>query len=124
MNFRFPRLLLLLCTVVLSGCALFEPGGPSAAITVKGHSRSQVQDVVERVFIDEGYKPYTRMLDGIMFEKEASKSDRLLYGDWGDGQVTQRVKVTISPDKEDYFRLRCMSFVAREAHDVSFEDQH
>jgi hypothetical protein len=112
-------------SLCLSSCSVFEPGGPPAAITVKAHSTFQVQDVLERVFIDEGYKPITRMLEGITFERDATKTDRVLYGNWNDEQVTQRVHVTITPAKqEEHYRLRCLPTVVRDAHDVSFEDEH
>ena len=126
MNLRFPRLLLLFCTLLLPACSLFEPGGPVAVITVKARSSAQVPDVLERVFNDHGYKTYARPLDGMVFERESSKTDRFLYGDWGqgDGPVTNRVKVTIASDGEDHYRLRCIPLIVREAHDASFEDEH
>jgi hypothetical protein len=126
MNFRFPRLLLALGAAVfaLASCTLLEPGGPSAALTVKAHSAFHVTDVVERVFVDDGYQTILRTGDGLTFERKATKTDKLLYGDWNEGEVTQRVRVTIASLGEEKFRLRCIPFVVRDPHDVSFEDQH
>jgi hypothetical protein len=126
MFFRiFTRLLALgSAALSLASCTLFEPGGPSAAITVKAESAYLVTDVVERVFIDEGYKPISRTGDGLTFEGKASKTDEIFYGDWNESDVSQRVKVVIANGSGDTFRVRCMPFVVRDPHDVSFEDEH
>jgi hypothetical protein len=126
---RLPRLLLLTLALAgvalsLSSCALFEPGGPSAAITVRARSSFHVTDVVERVFIDEGYQPIQRGLDGIMFERKGTKTDSVLYGNWNEGEVTQRVQVNVASRGDETYRLRCIPYVARNPHDVSFVDQH
>jgi len=120
----FSALLLSLCCVLLASCALFEPGGPSAATSVRARTAFQVSEVVERVFIDHGYQPILRESDGATFEKKGSKSDRLFYGDWDGEDVTERVKVVIASKGDGNYRLRCLSFMTRFPHDVSFEDQH
>lgn len=126
MNFRPLLSLLALCGSVLglASCTIFEPGGPSAAITVRARSSFQVSDVIERVFIDEGYQPIQRSQDGITFERNASKTDRVLYGDWLQDDIAQRVRVTIAARGDETYRLRCLPSVVRDAHDVSFEDSH
>jgi hypothetical protein len=126
MHFRFPRLLLALgaAAFFFSSCTLLEPGQPTAAITVKSHSAFNVTDVVERVFVDDGYQTVLRTGDGLTFESKASKTDKVFYGDWNEGDVTQRVKVAISSNGEEKFRIRCIPYVVRDPHDVSFEDQH
>lgn len=118
------RLFLLAHCAALSSCTLLEPGGPSAAMTVKAHSAFKVSDVVERVFVDEGYQTILRTADGLTFEHKASKTDQVLYGDWNEGEITQRVKVTIASGGDETYRVRCIPFVVRDPHDVSFEDQH
>ena len=126
MSFHFSRALLVLgaAAFFLSSCVLFEPGGPSAAITVKAHSAFNVSDVVERVFVDDGYQTILRTGDGITFERKASKTDNIFYGDWNEGEVTKRVRVGITSTGDEKYRLRCTPFVVRDPHDVSFEDQH
>jgi hypothetical protein len=118
------RVLIAALCVLLSSCTLLEPGGPSAAITVQAHSAFKVTDVVERVFSDEGYKTISRTGDGLLFEAKASMTDQVLYGDWNEGEITQRVKVTIASSNDEKFRVRCIPYVVRDPHDVSFEDQH
>jgi hypothetical protein len=126
MNVRFPRLLLLLsaAALMLSSCTILEPGGPSAAVTAVGYSSFPVGTVVERVFVDDGYQPILRSWDGVTFERKASKTDQVLYGDWISGEITQRVKVTITQKGDDKYRVRAIPYVVRDPHDVSFEDQH
>ncbi len=126
MNLRQIPLLIALCvaTVCLAACTVFEPGGPTAAITVKARSAFHVTDVVERVLVDEGYQTILRTGDGITFERNATKTDQLLYGDWNEGEVTQRVKVTVTSKGDELYRVRCIPYVVRDPHDVAFEDQH
>jgi hypothetical protein len=109
---------------LLSACTLLEPGGPSAARTITARSAFQVKDVVERVFVDEGYQPTLRTADGITFERKASRADQVFYGDWIGGEITQRVKVTVTPRGEERFRVGCIPYIVRDPHDISFEDQH
>jgi len=121
---RFAFFHLSILFVLLTSCALVEPGGPSAAISVRAGSSFQVNEVVEQVFVDRGYQPILRESDGITFERTGSKLDRLFYGDWDGEDVTERVKVVISSKGEGRYRLRCLPFMTRFPHDVSFEDQH
>ena len=125
MNLPFLRLLVTLGGAItcLSSCAILEPGAPSAAITVKARSSFQVTDVVERVFVDHGYQTTLRTAEGLTFERKASRMDNLLYGDWNEGEVVQRVKVTIASKGEERYRLGCIPYVVRDPHDISFEDQ-
>jgi hypothetical protein len=124
MKFPFLTLCGAALLLLLPACTILEPGGPSAAASVTSLSQFQVFDVVERVFVDEGYQPTLRTGDGITFERKASRTDRLLYGDWLEGELTQRVRVTITAKGDDKFRVRCIPYVVRDPHDVSFEDLH
>jgi len=126
MNLRLICLFLALAfaAVSLPSCTLFEPGGPSAAMTVRARSSFHVTDVVERVFVDDGYQTILRTGDAVTFERKASKTDSLFYGDWNESEVTQRVRVTVATNGEEKYRVRCTPFVVRDPHDVSFEDQH
>ena len=124
MKFRLSSLCGAALLALLPACTLLEPGGPSAAITVRAHSSFHVTDVVERVFVDDGYQPILRTGDGITFERKASTTDSLLYGNWNESEVTQRVRVMIASRGDETYRLRCIPFVVRDPHDVSFEDQH
>lgn len=120
--------LALLCAAallaLLPACTILEPGGPSAAVTVKARSSFDVTAIIERVLVDDGYQPIQRTGDGITFERKASKTDTMLYGNWNESEVTQRVRVAIASRGDETYRLRCIPYVVRDPHDVSFEDQH
>ncbi|HYR59180.1 MAG TPA: hypothetical protein VEO95_11140 [Chthoniobacteraceae bacterium] len=125
MNVRFPRQLLALCAALpLASCTLFEPGAPAAATTVRARSAFQVADVVERVFVDEGYQTTQRTQEGMTFERPGSKTDRVLYGNWIEGDIAQRITVNITQRSDDSYRVRCLPSVVRDPHDISFEDPH
>lgn len=124
MKFRPALLCAAALLALLPACALLEPGSPSAAITVKARSAFDVKDVVERVLIDDGYQPILRTGDDITFERKASKTDRFLYGNWNESEITQRVRVTIDSRGNETYRVRCLPSVVRDPHDISFEDTH
>ena len=123
MNSRL-RFLLVFCGAVcaITSCSVFEPGAPSAAVTVRARSTFQVSDILERVFVDEGYQPTQRSQDGITFDRAGGKVDSVLYGNWIGGDVAQRVRVTITSRGNDKYRLRALPSVVREPNDVAFED--
>src|SRR5262245_57933567 len=125
MNLRRLCLLLALCGAGLfSACSFFEPGNPGAATTVRARSAFQVSDVLERVFVDEGYQAVQRARDSMTFERPGSKTDRVLYGNWLGGDMAQRIKVTIVSRGDETYRLRAAPSVVRDPHDLGFEDSH
>ena len=124
MKFRLALLCAAALLAFLPACTILEPGGPSAAVTVKARSSFDVTAIIERVLVDDGYQPIQRTGDGITFERKASKTDTMLYGNWNESEVTQRVRVAIASRGDETYRLRCIPYVVRDPHDVSFEDQH
>ncbi|MEA3210338.1 MAG: hypothetical protein QOE70_3395 [Chthoniobacter sp.] len=128
MNFRPSRVFAVLGGAALlllhTSCAIIEPGLPVAAVTVKANSTFAVQEVLESVFFDEGYHVSNRGFDSITFEREGSKVDRVLHGNWIDGEVAQRARVVIAARGEGFYRLRCLPSMVRDPNDVGFEDDH
>jgi hypothetical protein len=105
-------------------CSIVEPGAPSAAITVRGRSSFEVQDVVERVFTARGYVVAGRSMDSLTFERDAGKTDRVIYGNWVSGEVSERAKVVIASRGGGKYRVRCLPSVVRNASDISFQDDN
>ena len=116
--------LLLFAGVLLSGCANLEPGAPVAATTVRAASRFEVMDAIERVFRDAGYRISKQTFDTVTLDKEGTRMDRVLHGNWMGGEVTERARVVIVDRGGGRYRIRCTPQVVRNADDDAFEDAH
>ena len=129
--FRSPfsplSLFLPLVFVFMAGCSTVS--GPGAeSVTVNAHSGLEVEGAANAVFQDHGYTEMGSKNNVLTYEKPGSKTDQMLYGDFEDSRMTDRVKVTIDPlDNGSRFRLTAVAFAVRQptghfAGDTSFED--
>ena len=121
--------LAILCGVFFSGCASSKPASASfASVVIANQSVETIQDTTMLVFGEAGFKA-NRTADGAMvFEKEGSRGDQILYGGLGgaeyNGAVIVRVKAEIvdvtGPDAR---RLQCQAYIVRHAGEGVFEDK-
>ncbi|HEX8297388.1 MAG TPA: hypothetical protein VF593_13875 [Chthoniobacteraceae bacterium] len=108
----------------LTSCALLEPGLPAAAVTVKSNSRFEVQASIERVFNEKHWRVAQRDLNSITLQRTGGTADQVMHGNWIDGEIAERVKVTITEKGGGRYRLRCLPSIVRDPSDVAFEDEH
>ena len=116
--------LLLFAGLFFSGCANFEPGTPVAAVNVSAASRFDVMDAIERVFNEAGYRISSRTFDSVTFDKEGTRMDRVLHGNWMGGDVVERARVVVVDRGSGRYRIRCTPQIVRDADDDAFEDTH
>jgi hypothetical protein len=121
--------LAMLCGVFLSGCASSKPASASfASVVIPNQSVETIQDTTMLVFGEAGYKA-NRTPDGSMvFEKEGSRGDQILYGGLGgaeyNGAITVRVMAEIVDlSGQDARRLQCQAYMVRHAGEGIFEDK-
>src|SRR5262249_26426578 len=63
-------------------------------------------------------------LSNVVFEKEGSKLDNLAYRDWISGpQIWIRVKASIVPVSEAFFRLECQAYAVQDKGQSIFEEE-
>lgn len=115
--------------VFLSGCSTSKPASASfASVDIASQSVEQIQDTTMLVFGEAGYKA-NRVPDGSMvFEKEGSRGDQIVYGGLGGavygGAVTVRVRAEIVDlVGQDARRLQCTAYMVSHAGDGVFEDK-
>ncbi len=80
------------------------------------------------VFGEAGYKANRSHNGSMVFEKEGSKGDQILYGGLGGaaygGAVTVRVKAEIVDLMgQDAHRLQCQAYMVQDAGEGVFEDK-
>ncbi len=119
----------LLGGVFFSGCATNKPASASfASVVIANQSTETIQDTTMLVFGEAGYKA-NRVPDGTMvFEKEGSRGDQIVYGGLGGaaygGAVTVRVRAEIVDlAGQDARRLQCQAYMVRDAGSGIFEDK-
>jgi hypothetical protein len=99
--------------IVLTGCqSAGKPGSSSlAAVMVPCNNSNAIYEATVTVF--EGSQWSLSGVDGdrILFEKEGTKRDNILYGNWGDA-VWFWAEVRIQPNGNTHL-LRCDVFVQR-----------
>jgi len=121
------RALAALSLFMLTSCATFRDGPGATSATVSARSGMDVEEAVGAVFTSHGYTQKSSDKGTIVFEKPGSHTDVMLYGDFDDNKMTDRVRVTIDPVDGGHFRITCVGYAVREATghfagDTSMED--
>jgi arylsulfatase A-like enzyme len=111
---RYP-VLAFLCALCLgvaagTGCASSGKGAPAevAAVNIQDHTPKEIGQAAAEVFREHGYTVAHQDKTHLTFEKQGSKMNNLVYGDWMPGSsVWLRVQASISPVNETTFHLQC-----------------
>jgi hypothetical protein len=121
--------LAILCAVFFSGCSTGKPASASfASVVIASQSVTKIQQTTKLVFEEAGYKSKGVPGGLMVFEKEGSRGDQIVYGSLGGaaygGAVTVRVKAEIVDlAGQDAHRLQCTAYMVNDAGDGVFEDQ-
>ena len=124
-----PRFCLLGVCVVLAaaGCHSTHTSTPStrlASVIVKDRSMAQVESATEAVFQGHAYQAARPGSADLVFEKEGSSMNTLMYGDWTPGKVWVRVKVYLRQlSAPNEILLECDAFMVNNHGDVRFEEE-
>ena len=95
----------------LSGCLSTNPGSSSMAfIDLDTGTVATIRAEMIRVFEDDNYT-LIRDADGEMvFEREATERDRVLYGRFGDEQLAMRIVASIEPRRKGGYLVRADAY--------------
>jgi hypothetical protein len=118
----------LLCFAWLASGCHSTPHVPSsrlAAVLIEGHSVSEVETATQAIFKDDSYELAKQKPGELVFEKEGSNMDTLVYGDWSQKKVWERVKsyVRLLEDQKQVL-LDCDVFMVIDLGDPRFEEPH
>jgi hypothetical protein len=123
------RALLFLPFLVLAwvGCRS-HPATPSsrlASVLITNHPVMQVETATEEVFTQHGYQTGRSKTSRLVFEKEGTGMNTLVYGDWSTKKVWVRVKVYVHDlTSVQQVLLECDAFMVAEHGDPHFEEEH
>ena len=118
-------LLVALAGAVVIGCKSVEkPASASfASVRIPDHTREQIRAATAVVFQQDGYAAVDVHHAKMVFEKTASRWDRLAYGNWiDDAPITDRVRVSVVPVSNGVFDLRCEAFSVRHKGEATYEE--
>lgn len=99
-----------------------QAAGFLASVQIEGHTRAEIEQVVERVFKENQYE----LVHGgpeFVFDKKAGTMKMLAYGSLSGKGVYSRAKVTIKHDGLGGFIVGCNPYVVRDRDDPVFEEE-
>lgn len=114
--------------VVFPGCSTGKPASASfASVVIPNRSPEEIHDTTVQVFEEAGYRKKRGPGELMVFEREGSRGDQIVYGGIGGaaygGAVTVRVKAEIvDVVGQDARRLQCTAYIVNDAGDGIFED--
>ncbi len=137
-NYRLMRithpLLVLRLAVLLTGLAGLAAGCHShpstsssrlASVIITNAPLAQVEMVTRSVFMEHGYQIAKAKPTALVFEKEGTGMNTLVYGDWSSKKVWLRVKVYLHElSAVQQVLLECDAFMVGEHGDIHFEEEH
>jgi hypothetical protein len=102
--------------LLLTGCLSTHPGSSSLAyIDIESFGVDAVRVETIRVFEDDNYRLTAEPSSGqLVFEREATQRDRVLFGRYGEPQFSMGVIVTIEPRRQGGCLVRADAYVIRE----------
>lgn len=125
---RAPRILtaMALAALLLSGCSTPPKGagaGKYAAVELHGFSRASIDLATEQVMEEAGYKLDRRTPDGMIFDKQATTTQNLVWGGWQTG-LWDRVQTKLSRRGEgDDFVLSADAYRVISKDDAVMEEE-
>lgn len=111
---------------LVAGCSS-SPGGAGtgkyAAVELDGFSRFAVEMAVQQVFENEGYKLASKSNDTLVFEREASGSQNVMWGNWS-SRLWERVVTKISRLGDgDRYLLAADAYRVKDKDDKIMEEE-
>ncbi|MFY8216789.1 MAG: hypothetical protein ACOVMP_09355 [Chthoniobacterales bacterium] len=108
-------LTLLAISLTLTGCVSFGGGVPTghAQVVIKDRSLAEIQNKAQDVFYRHGFELHGASNTEMNFERKGGVTENLLYGNWDNNTTYTQVKLFITPDAENGYRLRARSEVVR-----------
>lgn len=99
----------------LMGCLSTNPGSSSLAyVDIPAANVKTIQAEIVRVFADNNYHQIGETTAPMVFEREATQRDRVLFGRYGDDDLTMRLTVAIEPRHKGGHLVRCDAYTVRQ----------
>jgi len=90
----------------MSGCLSTHPGSSSLAyVDIESDGAKAIRAETVRVFADDSYQLVSESAGAMVFEREATQRDRVMYGRYAE-QLSMRVVVSMEPRRQGGYLLR------------------
>lgn len=107
----------LLGLLLVAGCLSSNPGSASMAyVDIDSSSVAAIREAIVRVFEDDGYR-LSESSGDLVFEREGTQRDLVLYKKYGDEQLVMRVVVSIEPGRRAGFLVRADAYAVRDGRE-------
>jgi hypothetical protein len=119
-------LLVAVAGAVVIGCKSVDKSASAsfASVRIQDHTPEQIRAATAVVFQQDGYTAADVHHAKMVFEKTASRWDRIAYGNWIDeAPITVRVRVSVVPVSNGVFDLRCEAFSVRHKGEATYEEE-
>ncbi len=100
----------ILAGLVASGCSSTSSKSPFASVELRNVTPMQVRDATIEVFRKDGFLTKEAGKNRLIFEKQATKWNNLVYGDWSTTPLWVRVEVTLVAVSVGTWRLECQAY--------------
>lgn len=121
-------LFLLPCLVLAWAGCRSHPATPSsrlASVLITNQPAVLVEAETETVFKQHGYQTSRSKTSQLVFEKEGTGMNTLVYGDWSPKKVWVRVKVYLhNLSSVQQVLIDCDAYMVVQRGDLHFEEEH
>lgn len=107
----------LLGLLLVAGCLSDNPGSSSMAyVDINSSNEAAIRKATVRVFEDDGYT-LSESGGSLVFEREGTQRDQVLYKHYGDKILVMRVVVSIEPRRQGGYLVRADAFAVRDGQE-------
>lgn len=110
--------------LAVTGCKSNKPGSSShAAVEIKGHSVTEIQDTTVAVFAENGFTLRTNTPVLMLFDRPATNGEKAKYGDWFNEGMRMQVRVRLQSQPEQTYLVRADVYSVQDANDTNFREE-
>lgn len=110
--------------LLVTGCQSSKPGSSShAAVEIKDHSATEIQDTTVAVFAENGFTLRTNTPVMMLFDRPATLGEKAKYGDWFNEGMKMQVKVRLQNQAEQTYLLRADVYSVQDPNDANFREE-
>ena len=110
--------------LLVTGCQSSKPGSSShAAVEIKGHSATEIQDTTVAVFAENGFTLRTNTPVLMLFDRPATAGEKVKYGDWYNDGMRIQVKARLQSQPQETYLLRADVYSVQDPNDTNFREE-
>jgi len=108
---------------LLAGCSSAGGSGGHTSVRITGHELEAIRTAAKGVFNEAGYAMVGSQPESMTFQRHGSLGDAVLFGGWGDDNITTRVRVTFESIETTDWTLVATVYTVRDPGDRVLEEE-